>query len=474
VGNTLTRRTVRQTLPPCDTPSHFGPEQPGTDSAEPDWRPEMPDDASPVFRAPAHHADMPLAEVLRAVPDGSRRARDQVQALRAGLACPDLDDVSAGLRDKLEQWWRIHVLHASWGGEGKAPRGISSPGRERVCELIRGRGGRPLSPTSYKRLRRWWEARGYIAIARPGWTPDLSPGILRGPGRDHNTTQAYVLCIPRRAELRTMRRRRWAGHVDFGPLSGFSKSDGSHARAREENPDDGSSASCCYHTAGGQAGEPGEAERTKGSPRERVPLLLGAKTRVTDGWWAHLTRPFTRWEPGSLQYAIDHYPDGRAHVGTAEQVRNPVAWLRWRLSHWLNPDGTARLSPAEEAAERARRHRERQAAEYAEVGIAELAARIRAASGTVPDEPAPQRPWTPPSASARAGRPLVGWAARSAAPAPRSAPVLPVPRWRQPHPEWDAAVAAAAATAEAEEAADRDRTGRGRPAPTRPGQEPAS
>jgi hypothetical protein len=400
VGNTLTRRTVRPTLPPCDTPIQFGP-----DSAPvPDWDPEAPDGAEPVFRVPAHHADMSLAEVRRAVPQGSRRARDQLQALRAGLACPDLDDVSAKLRDKLEQFWRIHVLHASWGGEGKAPRGVSSPGRDRVCELILNhRTGKPISHTTYKRLRRWWEARGYLAIVRPGWTPDLSPGVLHGPERDHNMTQAYVLCIPRRAALTAMRRRRRPVQTENGPLSGSSKSDGSHTRAREGNPETGSFASCCYPASQEQS------KRTKGSSREGA-LLLGALARVTDGWWAHLTRPFSRWEAASLLYAIDHYPDGSAHVGTAEQVRNPVAWLRWRLSHWLNPDGTARLSPAGEAAERARRHRERQAAEHAELGIAARADRIRADRGGEAAAPAPPPPWTPPADQARADRVIVDWA----------------------------------------------------------------
>jgi hypothetical protein len=471
VSTTLTRQSGNSALPPDDTPDNFhrpadprqappdldrrDPYEPGP-AEPPDYWPS--DDGGHLADAPAgppaHHADMTLAEVRRAVPATSRRARDQLQALAAGLACPDLAGETPKSRDKLEQWWRIHVLHASWGGEGKAPRGVSSPGRDRVCELIRDRKtGRPISRSTYKRLRRWWEARGYIAIVRPGWTPDLSPGILHGPAREHNMTQAYVLCVPRRAEIRAMRRGRHSAQVKNGPLSVFSKTGGSHTRAREENPETRSAASCCYPTAAEQAGEPGKTRRTKGSLGGGVFLLLGAKVRVTDGWWAHLTRPFARWEPESLQYAIDHYPDGTAHVGTAEQVRNPAGWLRWRLSHWLHPDGTARLSPAGEAAERARRHRARQAAERAELGIAERAARIRAAYGTTADGEAPERPRTASAAPERAERPLTGWAARGSAPAPRRAPVLPVPRWRQPDPEWDAAVAAAAAAVAAEETA---------------------
>lgn len=411
-----------------------------------------PATAEPVFRTAAHHSDMTIGEVLRAVPDGSRRARDQVQALRSGLACPDLDDVSPKLRDKLEQWWRIHVLHASWGGEGKAPRGVTSPGRDRVRNRIPGRRpGDPISVSTYKRLRRWWQQRGYIGVVREGWTPDLSPGVLHGPDRDHNLSRALVLCVPKRAGLRAMRRGRRPAHANSGPLSGFSITDSSPARAREGTPETRSDASCCYPTAAGQAGKskPGKTRRTKDSLGRGVFLLLGAKVQVSDGWWAHLTRPFARWEPAELQHAIDHHPDGSAHVGTAEQVRSPAAWLRWRLSHWLLPDGTARLSPAEEAAERARLHRERQALEHAELGIAARAARIRAAYGSAPDDaPAPEHVAGPSAAPRREERPLTGWAARSSAPPPRRAPVLPVPRWR-PDPEWDAAVAAAAAAVEA-------------------------
>lgn len=443
MGITVTRPRVSGVLPPHDTPGTEDRAQDARQDARQDAGPREFGhehqaalyDAGPAFRPPAHHADMSIAEILRAIPDGSRPVRGQLQALRAGLACPDLADVTPKLRDKLEQFWRVHVLRASWGGEGGAPRGVTSPGRERVCELIRDRRtGRPISVSTYKRLRRWWEARGYLAIVRPGWTPDLSPGVLHGPERDHNLSQAYILCVPRRDAIRAMRRGRRPAHTENGPLSGFSKQDGSHARAREGN----------------RKPQPERHKRPKGSPREAV-LQVGALARVSDGWWAHLTRPFARWEAAAMLYAIDHYPDGRAHLGTAEEVRSPVAWLRWRLSHWLNPDGTARLSPAGEAAERARRHRERQALEHAELGIADRAAEIRAAYGTTADAEAPGRPWTAPTASRR-DRPLTGWAARSGAPAARSAPVLPVPRWR-PDPGWDAAVAAAAAAAEAEDAA---------------------
>jgi hypothetical protein len=69
------------------------------------------------------------------VPPGSRRIRSQREALLGGLSCPDLADVRADFREHLTAWWRIHVNHASWGGEGRPPRGTTEPTRAKVCEL---------------------------------------------------------------------------------------------------------------------------------------------------------------------------------------------------------------------------------------------------------------------------------------------------------------------------------------------------
>jgi hypothetical protein len=44
--------------------------------------------------------------------------------------------------------------------------------------------------------------------------------------------------------------------------------------------------------------------------------------------------------------AIDHLPGGRQHVPRAANLRRPAGWLRWRLSHWLYLDGTAKASPS--------------------------------------------------------------------------------------------------------------------------------
>ncbi|HEY3561785.1 MAG TPA: hypothetical protein VGL05_30175 [Kribbella sp.] len=56
---------------------------------------------------------------------------------------------------------------------------------------------------------------------------------------------------------------------------------------------------------------------------------------------AHIARDF--WEHGwtvdDVQYAIDHRPDGTRHTATSA-VLDPARWLRYRLNHWRDADGS--------------------------------------------------------------------------------------------------------------------------------------
>jgi hypothetical protein len=276
---TITGRTVSSLLPPCDTPPAAG---------------MLP--------------DISRAELGRVIPAASRRIRDQREALRAGLDCPDLAEARADFRAHLAAWWRIHVGHSSWGGPGKAPRGTTQPTRARVCELA------GFSISTYKACRRWWEARGYVAIVRRGWTPALRAAVLTGPG-DHNERQVYVLCVPRK--YRPARPGDQAQPVTR-PLT-WSRRD------LVRNP---------AHARGNPAAGPAPDQ-----PRTPRSWPLGG---ISDGWWASLTRPFAvaGWTLSDLTWAIDHEPGGRQHRHRLAYVRHPAGWLRWRLAHWLTPDGT--------------------------------------------------------------------------------------------------------------------------------------
>ncbi len=208
------------------------------------------------------------AEIARAVPAGSRRIRSQREALRGGLSCPDLAGVRADFREHLTAWWRIHVNHASWGGEGRPPRGTTEPTRARTCEL----GG--MSITTYKRCSRWWRARGYIAVVRQGWTPMLRPGALASPD-DHNERQVLVLCLPRRRGKPAAPAPASVPAVS-GPLSGSRREPDKAPRAREANPED----------------KPGKARAPRGQPMlpRSGPAPLGTVPEIAARHWRRLRR----------------------------------------------------------------------------------------------------------------------------------------------------------------------------------------
>jgi hypothetical protein len=301
---TITGRTVSSLLPPCDTPR--------------------------IERAfPAHPDGLSQAELARAVPAASRRIRNQRQALRAGLGCPDLAGVRADFRAHLADWWRIHVNHASWGTPGGPPKGTTQPTRARVCELA------GISISTYKACRRWWEARGYIAIVRRGWTPALRAAALISP-EDRNERQVYVLCTPRKT--------RPAPAADSGqtltrPLTRSRRDPVRNPARARENP-------------------PASPAPERPPPSRSWPL-----GGISDGWWANLTRPFAvaGWTFSDLTWAIDHEPGGRQHRQRLANVRHPAGWLRWRLAHWRGPAGSPLPSRTAQLAAAAAAHRADQA-----------------------------------------------------------------------------------------------------------------
>ena len=395
-----------------------------------------PGDADEEHRRPD---ELSLTEVARAVPTSSRWIRSQREALRCGLSCPDLAEVRSDFREHLRGWWKIHVNHASWGGEGRPPRGTSEPTRARVCKLA------GMSESTYKACRRWWAARGYVAIVRPGWTPALRPGVLAS-AEDRNIRQAYVLCLPRRSK--PVISPRTPAQTLSRPLS-QSRRDLDRFPARKA-PRQGT-----------------EKPDKTGAPRSSV-LYRSPLAGLTDGWWAHITAPFAAWSASDVVWAVDHLPGGRQHRTRLACVRHSAGWLRWRLSHWLRDDGTPLPTPSQARAEAARQHRAYLAARRAEA--ARLAANrtadndgnaarardmLAAALGRpLPDKAArpdpaaaASRPRSAPGSLRRPGRAPARVSASLAAATARPAPPE-LPAW------WTEAVAAAARVVAEQEAAE--------------------
>jgi len=301
------------------------------------------------------------------VPPGSRRIRSQREALAGGLSCPDLADVRSDFREHLTAWWRIHVNHASWGGEGRPPRGTTEPTRAKVCELA-GRldpetgERRPISVSTYKRCSRWWRSRGYAAIVRPGWTPALRAMALVDP-EDHNERQVLVLCLPHRKKPAAP--ASGSGQALTGPLTGSRREPGKAPHAREaENEDNPEKARAprgqsLLPPAGpaplGTVPQSGsDALAAARAMQDRVRLLRSLSAEHL----RHLARPFwlAGWRGVDVLHALDHEPGGRQHGYTA-RVRSPAAWLRARLAAWLGPDGSPLPSPGQQRAAAAARAR---------------------------------------------------------------------------------------------------------------------
>jgi hypothetical protein len=401
-----------------------------------------------------HHADLTLTTVLSCVPAGSRRITSQAEARDAARAFLDAQDLRPQWRENLWAWIWAHIRYASWGGEGRPPAGVSSPGRATVCAKT------GMSETTYKRSRRWWLAHGFGAVVVPGHTHGMSPGVLNSPG-DRNTSQAYILCVPRTlaravAALRRPRSRdqpcgkpapgtspaNAPGRT--GPLSGFSCSSGcspSRARGEEQDRND---ASCCYRPSPGIKAPHQTAARTprdRGAARPGI-LRRGMFAPVSDAAWRHATRGMESWPTADLVQAVDRYPDGTPHHVTATP-RWPRAVLEWRLGHWRRPDGTVMPSPSQARQQRASAHRERMRRQHEELTAAGIP--FTDPARLVLPSDGPQRPDLPPPG---APPPLVGWAASG--PAPRTR----IPAWQQ-DPEYAAAIEAAVAAVAREETAGR-------------------
>ena len=340
---TIAGRTARTLLPATETPGVSNP------------RPFRPDGLS-------------HAEVARVVPPGSRRIRSQREALRGALSCPDLADLRGDFRASVEAWWRIHVAYASWGGQDRPPRGTTQPTRELVRNKCRtGRRDpvtgerRQMSITVYKRCRRWWEARGYVAIVRPGWTPDLRPMALASP-EDHNERQVLVLCLPRQKPAAPSLEP--APDLN-GPLSGSRREPDKAPRAREANPKvkpekDRASRGLPLLPRPGSAplGAVPENRSEALAAAQAMQERVGVLRRLSAKCLRSLARPFfaAGWTPRDVLRAIDYAPGGRQHGYTAG-VRSPAAWVGSRLAQWLDADGAPLPSASQRRAAAAARVR---------------------------------------------------------------------------------------------------------------------
>jgi hypothetical protein len=303
--------------------------------------------------------------IVRAIPAGSRRARDQRRYLRAVGADPEIAAMRYERRRTVLELARVLARHADWHAMTSwRPRALA------CAEIGSSRDpSRPLSISAYKAARGVLEERGYLGLVSPGWTSWLSAAALDDAS---GTSAVFVLTVPRRKPVLTPA----AAPPVNRPLADFRRKSGTGPRTREEKAGTANTAS--DRAARGLPHVPRMAGPwpTWRAPETRSEGLAAAGVvrnharllgRLSSEHWRSIARRFTAagYSPGDLLHALDHGPDGRQH-GWSADVRSVAGWARWRLSLWLDPQGHPVAPPS--AARFAERERTRveQAARRAE------------------------------------------------------------------------------------------------------------
>ena len=305
---------------------------------------------------PGHPESLSRLAIVRAIPAGSKRARNQRSYLRAVLADPEIAALRADRRRAVLELARILARHANW-------RDMTSwRPRERACaEIGSSRDpSKPLSISAYKAARRVLEERGFLGLVAQGWTSALRAAVLD----DRTGTSAvFVLTVPRRKQ-----RLRSDGEPPRvnRPLAGSRREPGIALRAREARAEvKGGNPEFKGEKARAPRGQsvlpPAGAAPLAAVPENRTEALAAAQAmqerarllrRVSAEHLRHLARPFfaAGWSPRDLLHAIDHEPGGRQH-GYTSGVRSPAGWIRSRLAAWFGPDDVPLPSRSQRLAE---------------------------------------------------------------------------------------------------------------------------
>jgi hypothetical protein len=272
------------------------------------------------------------SDLIRAVPWGSRRLRGH-QIERLYLDQLGADErflrLRGDARDSMVLFARELARRADYEG------GWARPTRAVLCGAAR------RSESTWKACRRRLEAWGYLGTVYEGcvrWLEEES----------RNDAAVYVLALPRKARIG--RRRALAlplTRPPTGPRRGFripppARGPAGDSGARCARPDRRGRRARAIR--GPRAG-PGGAAPAGAVARA---LRRGPGQSITEGWVSHLSAPFVAagWQPADLAWAIDHEPGGAGYPYLVDNVRDPVAWIRWRLSAWLLPGEAGLALPA--------------------------------------------------------------------------------------------------------------------------------
>ncbi len=302
-------------------------------------------------------------EIARAVPAGSRRARDQREWLRAATGLIDAAGWYACRSAHYAEIARVYGRYMDWTAR------TTRPGHERVAQLA------GTSVRTVRRCVRWLHEQGLMGTVSPGTTPLLRPGILHGlaDAAERNDAAVYVLAVPRRKRLTTSA---LMSSGEFGRLSVLRRRTVKAPRAGSVQ-----AGKVKGQKARPAAGPPCVPRSGAEFPIGRNPethsegLAAAAAMRDRSRLLARLSREHLRWlakrffaagwTPGDVMHALDYDPGGRQH-GYSADVRHVAGWVRYRLSLWTDPQGVPVASRSQRVAAGRERVRAQQSAARAE------------------------------------------------------------------------------------------------------------
>jgi hypothetical protein len=271
-------------------------------------------------------------QIARAVPGGSRRARDQRTWLRSVTAAIEGQGWYACRAHHPAEVARVLARYMDW------KRRTSRPGHEHIATAA------GISLRTVRRAVAWLAAEGFLGCVSPGTTPLLRPGVLHGLSdlAELNCAAVYVLAVPRPRQASS------SAETEFGLLSPSGRRVVKVPPARQVRAGkvkNENARTPCGRPSVPPPAEPFPAQKTPKSRSEGLAAaeVIRDRSRLLSALSArhlrHIAKPYfaAGWTAADVLHAVEHGPGGRGHGYTAD-VRYVSGWLRSRLALWQNAE----------------------------------------------------------------------------------------------------------------------------------------
>lgn len=313
------------------------------------------------WRRPSRAREGDIDVILAGVPAGSRRVEHLSDAVPALRALPAWQDLSRTRRRLMESLMEALVACAD------RSKMISRPGHKRLARMI-GRGASTVTMAIGWLLRHG--VLGRVAAGRSAAyaTPDEN-------GKRINEAAVYVLCCtPHLAVEKILARHRKEAVAESGEGPGQSRAWGAVEKTWHPSSLEDSSTRTgrgTTHTRESGLVELWPSNRPVATRRQQLAAARTVRDRalslrvLSTRDVRSLIRPFLEagWTCADVAHALEHSPDGTHRLdslGAGQDTARVRGQARWRLGHWLDPDGLVVASASQRSAERRARLLEEQ------------------------------------------------------------------------------------------------------------------